>query len=124
MTKLFFFSNPDKDYTDIYTFITKLIYYSNYQRVIQERFKNLVHSVNAKYSQNRSVHQRLGQTVSQELEQSDQAGESNNNNVQVRKSYLLPSDLQQDLIDNECDGFMQVKSGFAMVTPDKFRINT
>lgn len=123
MTKLFFFSNPDKDYTDIYNFITKLIYHSNYQRVIQERFKNLVQTVNAKFSQNSSVHQRLGQTISQELEQSDQASERHSS-VQVRKSYLVPSDLQQDLIDNGCDGFMQVKSGFAVITPDKFRINT
>ncbi len=119
MTRLFFFSNPDNDYTNIYNFITKLIEHSNYQQVIRERFKNLLQSVNAKF-QHKNIHKKLDHTISQEFEQSDQVED----NVQVRKSYLIPSDLQQDLVDNECDGFMQVKTGFVMVTPDKFKINT
>ena len=121
MTKLFFFSQPDKDYTDIYNFITKLIYHSNSERVIRDRFKFLIQEVNAKFLHN-NIHRSVSQTISQDLAQTGQ--QDNQAKKQIRKSYLIPIDLQEDLIQCECDGFMQVKSGFAVVTQDRFKINT
>lgn len=85
MTKLLIFPNPNKNYERINKFIKNLITSSNNQ-VKNERFKHLILSV-----------------------VSNTAAETSKNSN--RKSYLSPNDLHQDLIDCECDNYMQVKSG-------------
>lgn len=117
MTKLFFFTDPAKDFNEIYEFISKLIYHSNYQRVITERFKHLVQDVNASFT-----HKTLHSTISRSISQDNELEEKNNS--LKRKSYLIPAELQQDLVEHECDEYMQVKSGYAVVVPEKFVINT
>lgn len=119
MTRLFFFSNPAKNYSEIYNFITKLVYHSNSKRVVNERFMHLIQDVNAEIT-NKKVHLKLNHTISQELE----LQENKNLEKQKRKSYLVPGDLYQDLLECECEEVFSIKSGFAIVTPEKFKINT
>lgn len=120
MAKLFFFTEPAKDVNEIYEFISKLLYHSNHQRVISERFKHLVQDVNASFT-----HKTLHSTISRSISQDNELEEANKSFGSLkRKSYLIRAELQQDLVEHECDSYMQVKSGYAVVVPEKFVINT
>ena len=44
----------------------------------------------------------------------------------MRSSYLMPNDLQQDLIESKCDEFIHVKPGYLdlNINSRNFLINT
>jgi hypothetical protein len=114
MTKSFLFTNPTKCYNEIFNFVTKLLYHANARRIIDDRFKCLIKEVNAE--------------LIASTDEKNKYYQQNDHNIQdtikkiKRKSYLVQSDLHQDLVDCQCDGYLQVKSGVVM--PDKFKINT
>jgi len=122
MTKLFFFSNPAKNYSEISNFITKLLYHSNIKRVVHERFKSLIQDVTADVSHSQRIHAGVQHTISQDL--SMQRDNSAGLEKQTRKSYMTATDLYEDLVESECQDMFTIKSGFAFITPDKFKINT
>ena len=95
------FHEPYKNSESISRLITSLIYYSNYQTVIHTRFHNLIHKLSA----------------NKELVENDQPD---------RRSYLVPNDLQKELIDCKCEDFIHIKPGYLdlMINSRNFLINT
>ena len=91
MTKLFLFNNPSKNHNEIYKFVSHLMDYSISQQVRDNRFNCLIKEVNLNF-----VKPKL------ETHGQEEAG---------RRSYFTMNDLHQDLIECECDEYMQVKSG-------------
>ncbi len=122
MTKLFFFSNPAKNYSEIYNFITKLLYHSNNKRVVHDRFMSLIQEVTANISHLQRTHSGIDRNISQEHNM--QTNNSPDLEKQIRKSYMTATDLYQDLVECQCQDVFSIKSGFAIVKPDKFKINT
>ena len=109
MVKYFTFDDPIKDEVNILRFSQYLTLNSNYQTIINTRFHNLIHEFN------------LANTKYHE----DQNGNSNTLSAnEIRKSYQIPTELQQDLIESKCDSYICVKSGYAEVIPNKFIIDT
>jgi hypothetical protein len=106
MTKCFVLSESSSEET--LKFIHSLIYYSNNQRVVDNRFRQLIQSNSQEESDTGTTDSR-DDLVDEEQKQ--------------RRSYLLPSDLFEDLIECQCDGYMNVKSGFANIS-ESFTINT
>ena len=107
MVKSFIFDDPVLNEEKILRFSHSLVSSSNYQSVIHTRFHNLIHDF--------------------DINSSNLNEESNTNNTQIeqmRKSYLVPIDLQQDLIESKCDNHICVKTGYAEVIPNKFIIDT
>ena len=105
MVKCFIFDDPVQNEEIILKFIQYFIAYSNYQSIIHTRFQNLIH----------------------EFDSTKSLGDPNLNDQstdKMRKSYQLPTDLQQDLIDAKCDKYICVKSGHAEVIPNKFIVDT
>ena len=105
MTKCFTFNDPSKNTESISRLVTSLLYYSNYQTVIHTRFHNLIHKLNS--------NKELLSTI-------------NNQTKSMRSSYLMPNDLQQDLIESKCDEFIHVKPGYLdlNINSRNFLINT
>lgn len=108
MKKRFFFNNSTiVNSENTIDFARLLQFYSHHHSIIHNRFHYLI--------------QRLNATPKSNETPDSQHKEDNN---QKRKSYLVPNHLQEDLIECKCDSYMQVKSGYAEVIPDKFKIET
>ncbi len=91
MTKLFLFDNPAKNHNEIYKFVSHLMDYSISQYVRDNRFNCLIKEVNLNFTKTKN--------------------ESCFQEETGRRSYFTMNDLHQDLIECECDEYMQVKSG-------------
>jgi hypothetical protein len=106
LTKCFIFNDPTKNTESISRLVTSLLYYSNYQTVIHTRFHNLIHKLNS--------NKELLSTTNNQMKSNK------------RSSYLIPNDLQQDLIESKCDEFIHVKPGFLdlNINSRNFLINT
>ena len=106
MTKLLTFSNPSKNHEKVYSFIKNLVIFSNNQRVKSERFNQLIQTVVSNSNNDNNNKE----------EESNKNEKSFLNTIKEmkdtqRKSYMLPSDIQQDLVECNCDKFMQIKTG-------------
>jgi hypothetical protein len=115
MIKCFTFDDHVKDEENISKFCEHLALNSNYQSIIHSRFFNLIHEFN--------VTMDHATTAKYEADDDDY-DDNKNNQKQMRKSYLVPSDLMDDIIDSNCDAYICVKSGYAEVIPNKFIIDT
>ena len=103
MTKLLTFFSPSKNHEKIYRFIKNLIILSNNQRVKSERFNQLILTVVSDINNNNK--NRENESDKKSLEKLQLKAQNQ------RKSYMLSSDIHQDLSDSNCDKFMQIKSG-------------
>ena len=113
MTKQFSFDYL-RNSEAVYKFCHTLMHYANSQAVIHSRFQLLINKLTAS-NQN-------GANIS-----SKKSGDVETNfdiKVLVRKSYLVPGDLQADLVESNCELFMQVKNGFFEAIPSRFLIDT
>ena len=128
MKKRFILENPINSTADnIHRFASSLLFYSNYQAIIHNRFQCLIQMLNLNKDNPRNALQgqatsSVSSTSSNETAISLPQAYSNG---MRRKSYQMPNDLQDDLIECRCDSFMQVKSGRAeVILQNKFKIDT
>ena len=122
MTKLFTFINPSTNHQILYKFFTKLIFFSNSQRIHSDRFKSLIQRVNEK---NESSHKPDQSSLKSSSKSTSLTNLANlkKSHKNARKLYVVSDDLQQDLVECECDGYMKITNGSASLLPN-FRINT
>ncbi len=106
-------SNPEK----VVDFARLLYNNSNHQAIIHNRFRHLIQKLN---SNNQDAASGKDRPVSGNLSND---GDDSKRDTK-RKSYLMPNDLQDDLVECKCDSYMQVKSGYAEVIPNRFIIDT
>jgi hypothetical protein len=117
MVKSFIFDDPIINEEKILRFSQNLVLYSNYQSIIHTRFHNLIHDFDlnsSKLNKDETISYTDNLNINNESHSFEYA----------RKSYQIPTDLQQDLIDSKCDNHICVKSGYAEVIPNKFIIDT
>lgn len=103
MTKRFVLK--EHDYENVLTMVRYLYSYTSTQRVIPNRFSYMINKLNTNKNQTNTT-------------------EIFKNIDSKRISYMIPSDLQQDLIECKCDSYMQVNSGYAEIGSNKFIIHT
>ena len=123
MVKSFIFDDPIINEEKILRFSHHLVSCSNYQSIIHTRFQNLIHEFDLHSSKlNKEETARTNNTnfIDNDTNNNNSANPFDN----TRKSYQVPTDLQQDLIDSKCDDHICVKSGYAEVIPGKFIIDT
>jgi hypothetical protein len=113
-----------------------LLFSSNHQSIINSRFSLLIQSINSNRGTALASTSSSSTTQPSTAKVSPSNSESNvtemlsstdkelSKHQQKLKSYLMPNDLHDDLVECKCDSYMQVKSGSAEVIPDKFKIET
>jgi hypothetical protein len=124
MKRRFIFENQMTSNTDtILKFAHLLLFYSNHQSIIHSRFHHLIQKLNLN---NKDTGEQKSNNTgsSSSVSSSQSAGGDEVKELLKRKSYLMPNDLQDDLVECKCDSYMQVKSGYAEVIPNKFIIDT
>lgn len=99
MTKQFTFNEYLSNTNAVSKFCSTLLLCANSQVVMHNRFQHLINKLNFSKIKNIKNHHHY----------------SNSDDIAVRKSYLISSDLQSDLIESNCELFMQVKNDFTEV---------
>ena len=95
------FNEPLRHADNILRFITTLIYYSNYHTVIHCRFFNLIHKLNVNKEQ----------LTADAAKRSAAKRTTESGGGDARRSYMVPADLQLDLVECQCNAFVHVKPG-------------
>lgn len=118
MSKSFTFS--DKSPENTYKLLHILASSTNYQAVILNRFRYLIKRV----SQNPlGISEQTTPTNSSTPITASGSVYTDDQHLK-RKSYLTEDDLYEDLVECECDKYMEVKEGYVELIPNKFSIDT
>jgi hypothetical protein len=142
MKRRFLFDNQTtSNSSSVIDFLRLLLFYSNPQSIIHNRFHYLIQRLNKK--EDRLMVSNSSHSIQKSTENISEASLSSSNSStstattssprneppkllreEKRKSYLISSDLYEDLVECQCNTYMQVKSGYAEVIPNKFIIDT
>lgn len=120
MTKQFTFEEREsRNYDEIYKFINELMKSCKNQQIIQKRFNHLFAKRNLRWS---SLSSYRPDGVDAAEKKKELAGLMGISELSKRKTYLLQSDLESDLVDSKCELFMKVGGDRIEVIPSRFVI--
>lgn len=121
MTKQFVFGETSKS-EDVKKFVNSLIENCKNQQIIKKRFNQLFAKRNLRWSSISSYGSSRNGRVDAAEKKKEIAGLMGLSELTKRKSYLLQSDLESDLVDAKCELFMKVANDRIEVIPSRFVI--